>query len=71
MLRKLAILPFLFAVLFVPAAGCTKKDDEVTFKPVPAGTPTVNTGTPTVNTGAPAGKKGAPTPPMAKPVEDR
>ena len=71
MLRKLAILPLLFAVLFGSAAGCTKKDDEVTFKPVPAGTPTVNTGTPTVNTGAPTVNKGTPTPPMAKPVEDR
>ena len=58
MLCKLAILPLLFAVLLVSATGCGKKNDEVTFKPVPEGTPT------------PAGVN-APKLPKAKPVEDR
>jgi hypothetical protein len=65
MLCKLAILPLLFAVLLVSTTGCGKKNDEVTFKPVPEGTPTVTTGGPPGNTGAPA-------PPKSNPVvEDR
>jgi hypothetical protein len=58
MFRKLAILPLLFGVLLVWVGGCSNNNKEVTFKPVPEGTPT------------PAGVN-APKLPKAKPVEDR